>query len=488
MALAGSLSLVFTRINRKSSKEFSNRTNFNVALHDVNRETVQSEALSSETDEIDAEVDAALLRDVEEDRRVNQQAVPSWMLIGIACAVPLFALGLYWFEWGRPGTVLVEQAAAIFEAGVSEQSSIEVENRITQYVELHPDDTRAWSNLMALQWYSGKREAFRRTHRQAESLGHTTPFGDSLYLLDAFQASQLNFTHHDQTVRNRLREVDADAQIGSLIDAFEHTAKGDLLAANRSWENVLGMSDIFGVHSMAVLGQRATRARLEASGHAKITVEIAFNQIYGDKRWLFVYARESQTSPPLAVVKRQLTGERRFEIVLDDSVAMRPDLLLSATPEVLVTARISATADALEQAGDISVSSSSVSPAEQPVVPISFGKSELIVDVALSSTATVSDLEPVFIIVRRRAVSTPIAVRRVYGLPFSETIELTTADLMLPNISISALEELEVKARLSKSHSAIAQPGDIESEAVSFAVGSSVQLKLDKEIPNPQSN
>ena len=51
---------------------------------------------------------------------------------------------------------------------------------------------------------------------------------------------------------------------------------------------------------------------------------------------------------------------------------------------------------------------------------------------------------------------------------------------MIPINSSTTYNDLVVKARVSRAGSATAQPGDIESSEVPFAVGGHVVLKLDQ--------
>jgi cytochrome c-type biogenesis protein CcmH len=68
---------------------------------------------------------------------------------------------------------------------------------------------------------------------------------------------------------------------------------------------------------------------------------------------LFVFARAAQGSPmPLAVQRRQVK-DLPLKLRLDDSMALQPQLRLSAFPQVLVGARISKAGSATPQSGDL---------------------------------------------------------------------------------------------------------------------------------------
>lgn len=460
-----------------------------MAIADDNREMLSSTLEADEVEEVDVEIDVALLNDVAQESGRQVETTNRWSLLLMSILIPLVAISLYWFVWGKPGTVLLEEASSYLQSEISEANSRRVVERIREYVSIHPENQRAWVSLMSFQWLLGEREEFRKTHKEAELAGHTSSFTDSLYLLDAFRRRQLDLSPYDRLVRDRLRNADQASQVLALFDAIEHTSRGDFRAANRAWEDVLSQRDVFELHEMANIGQRATWVRLAAESHPKIEVSVSLEEPFPDKTWLFVYARSDSNLPPLAVVKRPITGQRRFQLTLDDSVAMSPGSLLSEANEVFVTARLSASGDALVQSGDIHVTSKSVNAIHRPKVELPFGTTTPIVTVKIQSENEVTPLETVFIIVRKRAVSgPPIAVRRVFGPLPSQAIELTLADVMIPTVSASALDDLVVSARLSRSSSTNARPGDVESESLEFERGAMVELKLDRIVGDEPRN
>jgi cytochrome c-type biogenesis protein CcmH len=69
---------------------------------------------------------------------------------------------------------------------------------------------------------------------------------------------------------------------------------------------------------------------------------------------------------PLAVVKKQVK-DLPFAFKLDDSMAMRPGLELSAFPRVVVTARVSKSGNAMPTAGDLEGASRPVAPGDKDI-------------------------------------------------------------------------------------------------------------------------
>lgn len=479
VGIAASLAIFFVRADRRSTTDSQDRNALNIAIAEENRRAVAASTSPEVADEASSEIDAALLADILDDSQEPSRFKTRWPLICMAVLIPSIALCLYWFSWGSPGTLLLEDAAALLESDGGPPDEKAIVALLEDYVEIQSEDQKAWLSLMSFRWFQGDREAFLETHKQAELAGHVSAYGDSLRLLDAFGERRLDLTAYEQGVRKRLKEVQEDSAVVAMFEAIEHTAEGSFLDANRAWENILGQSDLFGLHQTAVLGQRASRQRLEPPELQKITVDVTLEQRFSDKRWLYVYARQDAKSAPLAVAKRLVGGQRRLQVTLDDSLTMQPTLLLSTANEVVVNARLSASADALAQEGDIVVSSESVRPVDQPRVRLSFGDKQRIAQVHLNADFEVSPTEVVFIIVRKRDVSAPpLAVRRVFGPLPSESIEISFADAMLPNANQFDPTNLEVLARWSESAMAQARPSDVSSAPIAFELGDTIELSL----------
>lgn len=483
VVVAGVLTLILLRVTRGQVIESVDRNAVNVAIADDNREMLTSTLEVTEAEEADTEVDIALLDDISPERTAEVLTSSRWSLVLTSILIPIVAIGLYWYVWGTPGTVLLEEAATHLENEVNEANSRQVVKHLQDYLDIHPEDHRAWVSLMSFQWLLGDRDGFRTSHKAAELEGHISRFGDSLYLLEAFRLRRLDLTPYDEVVRERLREVDSKSQVIAMLDAIEYTARGDFLTANRAWEDVLSQRDLFELHQMASIGQRATRLRLGESTVPKVVVSVSLEESYPNKQWLFVSARADRNQPPIAVIKRPLSGQRRFEVTLDDSVAMTSNSLLSEAQDVFITGRLSTSEDALRQSDDMEVIRGPVNVHSKSHIDLPFGDKNLIATVKINVDDMMSPIESVFIIVRKRVVSSPpIAVRRVFGPLPRQAIEVTLADVMLPTASTSSMGELEIFARLSRTGSAIARPGDLESASVPFELGASVELTLDQPV------
>jgi len=85
---------------------------------------------------------------------------------------------------------------------------------------------------------------------------------------------------------------------------------------------------------------------------------------------VFIFARAAQgPRMPLAIVRKQVR-ELPVTVVLDDSMAMAPGMMLSGFQEVTVGARISKSGNAMAQSGDLQGSKSPVRPADSASLDI----------------------------------------------------------------------------------------------------------------------
>lgn len=262
----------------------------------------------------------------------------------------------------------------------------QIEKMVTALAERlrsEPDNAEGWMMLgrsyTALDRYADAVIAFRRASTLAPSNASLlADFADVLGMAQGKRLSGEPARLIQQALDADPRHVKALALAGSV--SFE---SHDYAAARGYWERLIAVvppdSDIArsvrgsisqalqleGAASPAASATVATDApsaagTLSVSGEVAISQGLANDVAPGDT--LFVFARAMQgPRMPLAIVKRPV-GSWPSSFVLDDTMAMGPDLKLSRFGKVVVTARISRSGAASPQSGDLVGQSEPVAP------------------------------------------------------------------------------------------------------------------------------
>ena len=106
-----------------------------------------------------------------------------------------------------------------------------------------------------------------------------------------------------------------------------------------------------------------------AAASLKVTVSLspAMAKKAAPNDVVFIFARAANgPRMPLAIVRKQVK-DLPATLVLDDSLAMNPEMKLSSVPEVIVVARVSKSGMASAQAGDLEGTSGPVKTGTQAV-------------------------------------------------------------------------------------------------------------------------
>lgn len=348
---------------------------FRHRLAELDEEKAMGHLDDSQYDALKAELEAALLTDVEGEGSQALQAGTTrmrWLALVLVITVPLVSLGLY-FKWGAYEGV--EQRLLIAQMEQAEGVP-DVEELLTQLeTRLHenPNNPEGWFMLartrMSLGQYAQSAEAFLQLAKLLESEPREAAAIYGLYAQALYFASQGVF---DQAVMAGIKEAldrnpDEINSIGLLgIRAFE---EGNYAQAAQYWEKVLELNPD-GPNSDAVRGgierARALIAENElqaASGslpdtdapQLQVTVSLdpALNGQVSPTDTLFIYARELNGSPmPVAIVRKQVQ-DLPLTVNLDDSTAMGPMAKLSSLEQVEVVARISKQGTPTANPGDL---------------------------------------------------------------------------------------------------------------------------------------
>lgn len=297
----------------------------------------------------------------------------AWLL---GLAVPVLALGLYALV-GTPAALspqVPQQAAGEPTSQQVEEMVAKLAARMQQRAPGNVADTEGWVMLgrgyALLQRYAEADSAFAQA--LLLSPGDARILVDQADVLAMRQGGQLQgepLRLIEQALQRDPSNVKALALAGTA--AFE---RQDMAAAIRYWgraralvpaESEFGQSLERSLAEARVMAGGSTVAAAPAatapasaaaaaaplSGRVRLAPALAASVAPGDT--LFVYARAVDgPRAPLAIIKRS-AADLPLEFRLDDTMAMSPELKLSAFANVVVSARLSKSGDAMPRSGDL---------------------------------------------------------------------------------------------------------------------------------------
>lgn len=192
---------------------------------------------------------------------------------------------------------------------------------------------------------------------------------------------------------NKALSIDADSMKGLALAGSAAMERGDFAAAIKHWERLRSllpsdsedakmiegglaearqmMSHIKGGKAPMALEQIAPTTQAASSGKERITGKVSLSDSlkgkYSPDDTVFVLARAAEgPKMPLAILRKQVR-DLPITFELDDSMAMQPQMKLSAFDKVVVVARISKSGTAMPEAGDAQGMSQPMSPGAKGV-------------------------------------------------------------------------------------------------------------------------
>jgi hypothetical protein len=254
-------------------------------------------------------------------------------------------------------------------------------------------------------------------------------------------------------------------------------------------------------------GSNAANANISG----KVSLDPALADSVSPADTVFIFARAANgPRMPLAILKKQVS-DLPIDFVMDDSNAMNPQMTISRFGNVIVSARISKSGNAMPQAGDLQGSTDVVKVGSQgldivinqtvggatnnassrasatPVVsqntPAAKVGGVITLDPTLSNRVSPDDTLYVF----ARAAQGPrmplaIIRKQVKDLPLSFALDDSMA--MNPSMKLSNYPEVIVGARISKSGNAMPQSGDLKGSSSVIKLGSQdLKIIIDSAVP-----
>lgn len=328
------------------------------------------------------ELQARLLEDVDAAAAAERapRAAGRGAAIAVGVAVPACAIALYFFV-GSPDAV----DPRVTPDKVSELRIEDMVQRLEAKMRDNPDDVNGWKMLgrsyAVLGRFSEAVDAYakaaQRAPRDAQLLAD---FADALAM-----AHGQNLQGEPERLVMRALEIDPQNLKALALAGTAAFHRNDFKRAADYWERMLPFvepdsedartikDNVAEARSRAGIptaradapaarpggpsARASPSARADAPSHpgvrgtVRVSEKLRGKLAPGDT--VFVYARAAEGPPmPLAVLRRT-AGDLPIAFALDDSMAMRPELTVSAFPRVVITARVSRSGNARPEAGDL---------------------------------------------------------------------------------------------------------------------------------------
>jgi len=317
------------------------------------------------------EIEARLLADVgggEAPAQAPRRARAAALTLGLA--VPICALAVY-LSVGNPRALLPQAAEGGTQHGLSAQQFEALVSRLAARLKENPEDPEGWMMLARSYAVLGRfgeaseayAKAAARMPRDAQLLAD---YADALAM-----AQGRTLQGEPEKIILHALAIDPDNVKALLLAGTAAFNRSDPRAAIRHWERVLGLlpkeSDMIQrvqasiAQARSLAGSPGGKAQVakpapaqggnRVSGVVRLAPELAGKVAPGDTVFIFARAAEGPRMP-LAVLRKR-GSDLPAEFALDDSMAMAPQMRLSAFPRVVIGARVSKSANAGPQPGDL---------------------------------------------------------------------------------------------------------------------------------------
>jgi cytochrome c-type biogenesis protein CcmH len=381
--IAGALLFVVPPLLRRGLRTGATRDAVNVAVYRDQLRELEADLRAGtlapdQHEKARGEIEARLLADVGKgDAAAQPQRHTRAAALALGLAVPICALAVY-VAVGNPRALLPQSAEGANAHGVSAQQFEAMVSRLAARLKENPEDAEGWMMLgrsyAVLGRFGEASEAYAkavaRTPRDAQLLAD---YADALAM-----AQGRTLQGEPEKILLRALAIDPNNVKALLLAGTAAFNRGDQAGAIRHWERVLGLlpaeSDMVqrvqasiaearsAAGSAGAKAQIAKRAQAQGgrvSGVVRLAPELVGKVAPGDTVFIFARAAEGPRMP-LAILRKR-ASDLPVQFTLDDSMAMAPQMKLSAFPRVVIGARVSKSANASPQPGDLQGSSAPIS-------------------------------------------------------------------------------------------------------------------------------
>ena len=359
-------------LRRAAAAPTASRRDLNTAIYRDQLSELERDRSSGSLGEADytqaqAELQRRMLADAAEADIAPSPFRPAWRsALVLALALPLVAAALYvWL--GNPAAMQPGQQPG--QQPGHDVSSAQIEQMVATLaarLEKTPDDIQGWSMLARSYKAMGRFEEAEKAFAHVGAAINSDPVLLAEYAdLLAVKAGG-NLEGKPLALVNQALQIDPASTMALALAGTAAYNRNDFPAAAGYWERLQKLlpPESEDAKSIAAAiaearekggGKPAAKvAQAAASGKTvsgRVTLAQALKASPDDT--LFVFARAAEGPRiPLAVLRKRVK-DLPLEFVLDDSLAINPDMKLSGASQVKIEARISKSGNATPQSGDL---------------------------------------------------------------------------------------------------------------------------------------
>jgi cytochrome c-type biogenesis protein CcmH len=286
----------------------------------------------------------------------------------LGLAIPLCAAAVY-FAVGNPRAVSPQPQTGGAEHGLTQQQLGSLVERLAARMKDNPEDAEGWAMLgrsyAVLGRFRDSADAYAKAAaRMPDDAQLLADYADALAMA---QGRRLQGEPEKIVARALAADpnnIKALALAGTAAfdrknyaGAVRHWERiGQLIPAGSEFADSLQASiaearELGGIRTPQAKAPVAATPAGSVSGIAKLAPDLAGKVAPTDTVFIFARAAEGPRMP-LAILRKQ-ARELPVSFVLDDSMAMSPQMKLSSFSQVIVGARVSKSANATPQPGDL---------------------------------------------------------------------------------------------------------------------------------------
>src|SRR2546422_2315238 len=371
LLIAGALLFIVPPLLRRGSRPGVTRDAVNAAVYRDQLRELESDLragtlAADQYEKARSEIEVRLLADVGRgDAPAGSARGTRAAAVVLGLAVPICALAVY-VAVGNPRSLAPHADEGAAPHGLSAQQFEALVSRLAARLKDNPEDAEGWMMLGRSYAILGRFPDAARAYSNAAA---RKPRDAQLLAdyADALAIAQGRLQGEPEKIIARALAIDPQNVKALLLAGTAAFNRNDYASTARHWERVLdavpGESEMaqrlrasiteartLGAGPQAAIpGKKSGRGQVR--GVVKLAPELVAKVAPGDT--VFIFARaEKGPRMPLAVLRRQ-GRDLPAEFTLDDSMAMSPAAKLSDHPRGVIGARVSKSANATPQPGDL---------------------------------------------------------------------------------------------------------------------------------------